>query len=373
MAGPKRFTATRLRLVVIAHAAWMVVLGASQTPADAAPPEPVKVTVGVFMSNIPKVNMVSNSFKFNAYVWFRWDPAAWPPKVQQATPPVGANAAASPDETTTAFGGKTGGGDLLAPSLSGPAATFEIISADGQLVKTPLYLRPGYCCLQVEGERTTFWNVRNFPFDKQRIDIVIEDGSFDAREMLYEPDMKGSGISPGLIVTGFRLSHPTQTVDQFVYETTFGDPALETSGTSPYSRYTFSIPMRRDSWGLFFKLFSGLFVCTTIAMIALFINPMQVDPRFGLCVGGLFGIIGNSYLVSSLLPETSELCYADMLNIIALVMVLLVVIESAFSLSLHLNRGEAGAALAKRLDRWTFVALFVAFAGATIFLTIQAM
>lgn len=329
--------------------------------ARAEPPQPVRVTVGAFMNNVPRVDLVSNSFAFDAYVWFRWDPAAWPPHVQQATAPAGA-AAAEPGE------GASGG-----PQLDGPAATFEIIGVEGEPTKVPLYSRPGYCCVQVKGERHTFWDVRNFPFDRQRIDLVIEDGSYDTRELVYEADGQGSAASRELVVTGFRMSPVAQHVDRYVYETTFGDPALEPGGNSPYSRYTYSIPMRRESWGLFFKLFSGLFVCTAIAMIALFINATQVDPRFGLCVGGLFGIVGSSYLVSSLLPETSELCYADKLHIAGLVTVLVVVIESAISLSLHLNKGEAGAALAKRLDRTTFFALFATYAATTIFLTLQAI
>lgn len=327
--------------------------------------EPVQVTVGVFLNSVPAVDLAANSFTFDAYVWFRWDPADWPPTVQPApVPAVGA---------VDDVGRGVSEPPADEPVISGPAATFEIIGVGGELTRLPLYSRPGYCCVQVKGERNTLWDVRDFPFDRQRLALVIEDGSYDEREVVYVADAAGSGVSRELSVTGFRLKPVEQRVRSYVYETTFGDPALSHEDSSRYSRYEFAVPMRRESIGLFFKLFSGLLVCSTIAMIALFINATQVDPRFGLCVGALFGIIGSSYLVSSMLPQTSELCYADNLHNAALLTVLAVVIESTVSLSMHLNHGAAGAQRARKIDRITFFVLAAVFLAACLWLTLRAI
>ena len=333
-----------------------------QAPAAAGP---TKVTVGMFLNSVPSIDLVSNSFKFDAYLWFRWDPAAWPPKLLQETMPA---AVAEGDAASEAAGTDSGGSEAI-----GPATTFEIIGSDGEVTKIPLYAKPGYCCVQVKGERLNYWDVRNYPFDRQEVVLVVEDGSFDMREVVYEADVQGSGISSELRATGFRTEAPFAEVKPFAYETSFGDPDVDAKDPSRYSRFRFVLPMERESWGLFFKLFTGLFVCAVISMVALFINATQVDPRFGLCVGGLFGIVGSSYLVSSLLPETSELCYADKLHILGLAVVLVVIVESAFSLALHLNHGERGAAAAKRLDRATFAVLATLFAGTATVLTLQAM
>lgn len=337
---------------------------------DAAPAAgPTTVTVGMFLNSVPSIDLVSNSFKFDAYLWFRWDPAAWPPKLQQATVPAAAVA-----HVADGAGARAGAEDAAGePEAIGPATTFEVIGSDGEVTKIPLYAKPGYCCVQVKGERLNYWDVRNYPFDRQEVVLVVEDGSFDMREVAYEPDVQGSGISSELRVTGFRTEAPFAEVTPFAYETSFGDPDVDAKDPSRYSRFRFVLPMERESWGLFFKLFTGLFVCAVISMVALFINATQVDPRFGLCVGGLFGIVGSSYLVSSLLPETSELCYADKLHILGLAVVLVVIVESAFSLALHLNHGERGAAAAKRLDRATFAVLATLFAGTATVLTLQAM
>ncbi len=313
----------------------------SVAAAELADP-PVEVAVGIFLNSISQIDLPANKFAFDAYVWFRWDPSAWPPPSARAQ----------------------------AGAPSSPAETFEIVDAVDVSQKV-LFERPGYCCLQLKGERLSFWDVRDYPFDRQTLQIVVEDASFDGRAVQYVPDSPNSGVSPSLSVPGAMHGASSVREADFTYPTNFGDPDLSTGSQSAYSRLVFEVPVARDGIGVFFKLFTALFVSAGIAMLALFINATQVDPRFGLCVGGLFGIVASGYAVNSVLPDSAGLRYADMLHVAALVCVLLVVIESAFSLSLHLNRGEAGALLAKRLDRLAFFLLLGGF-GLTVFvLTLQ--
>jgi hypothetical protein len=319
--------------------------GAGVARADGAAvdrPQPTRVTVGVFLNNIPSIDLQSNRFSFDAYVWLRWEPSEWPPQGAREDPEAPAS----------------------------PVDSLEFV--DGvEVTKEVVFSRPGYCCVQVKGERLNFWDVRDYPFDRQRLEIVLEDASFDGREVVYVPDTANSASSAELHVPGAIPAQPTILASEFVYPTNFGDPELKPGSQSAYSRVTFALPVDRDGAGVFFKLFTALFVSTAIAMLALFINPTQVDPRFGLCVGGLFGIVASGYAVNSVLPDASGLSYADKLHVAALLCVLLAVLESVYSLALHLNQGEAGAAKAKRLDRLTFAALAGGYALTVVVLTMQ--
>jgi hypothetical protein len=300
---------------------------------------PCRVEVGIFLGAVPQIDLAASRFSFDAYLWFRWDPEAWPPA-----------SARGQDEVP-----------------AGPWETFEIV--DGMEVETRvLASRPGYCCLRVWGDRLNYWDVRDYPFDRQHLSIVVEDASFDAREVVYEIDAANSANSPKLAVPGGVPGTLVASVERFAYPTNFGEPDLATLGESVYSRATFTTPVDRQSTAVFFKLFTALFVSTLVALVALFINPLQVDPRFGLCVGGLFGIVASGYAVSSVLPDASGFSYADKLHMGALVCVVAVVIESAYSLSLHLNHGDAGAARAKRLDRIAFAVVCLGYAGSVIVL-----
>lgn len=339
----------------------LALAAAARAQSQTAQPAATEVKVGVFLNNVPQVSLVENSVTLDAYVWFRWDAGRWPP--------ADSNAAEGAKERGAVLAESEGS----IPNISGPAESFEVIGSSEQ-EKIALYNRPasGYCCVQWKGKRSNFWDVRNYPFDRQEIRFVLEDAAYDDRQLRYVIDAANSGYSDELRIPGFQVQSLRSEVIGFTYPTNFGDPALATDNASRYSRATFVLTARRDGWGLFFKLFTALLVSTFVALLAFFINPTQVDPRFGLCVGGLFGIVASGYAVSSLLPESGEVCYADRLHQAALLVVLATVAESAYSLSLHLNRGERGAAIAKRIDRVSFFVLGIGFLTAVAVLTYGA-
>ena len=94
-----------------------------------------------------------------------------------------------------------------------------------------------------------------------------------------------------------------------------------------------------------------------IAMLAMFIKPTNVDPRFGLGIGGLFAAVANSYATSSLIPDTGIMTLADMVNGVGVWMILLTVIQS--TVSLHIYERLGAEELSRRFDKISFVILAV--------------
>ena len=92
-----------------------------------------------------------------------------------------------------------------------------------------------------------------------------------------------------------------------------------------------------------------------IAMLAMFIKPTNVDPRFGLGIGGLFAAVANSYAVSSLIPDTGIMTLADMVNGVGVWIILLTVIQS--TISLHIYERLHAEELSRRFDRISFAIL----------------
>jgi hypothetical protein len=66
------------------------------------------------------------------------------------------------------------------------------------------------------------------------------------------------------------------------------------NAAQPYNRHRQSIPLVRPNCGYFVKLLFGLFVATAIAFLALFIRPIDLDPRFGLGVGAIFASVTSA-------------------------------------------------------------------------------
>lgn len=104
-----------------------------------------------------------------------------------------------------------------------------------------------------------------------------------------------------------------------------------------------------------FKLIIGLIVSFLISISVLFIKPTYVDPRFGLCVGGLFTTIGNKYIVDSLVPTNHEFTKLDGIHNLTLICIFVIIAISLRSLYVYENRKAKGIKLSAKLDRWSLI------------------
>lgn len=61
-----------------------------------------------------------------------------------------------------------------------------------------------------------------------------------------------------------------------------------------------------------------MYIAFLISVISFTIQVQELEPRFGLPVGGLFATVGNKYIIDSILPETSAFTLVDTLHTLTL-------------------------------------------------------
>ena len=113
--------------------------------------------------------------------------------------------------------------------------------------------------------------------------------------------------------------------------------------------------------------------CYTISCCVFFIKPINTDPRFGLCVGGLFTAVGNKYITDSAVPATNAMTLIDYLHLITFLCIFLIVIQSVISLMIYEKDTDASRALSKKFDRLSFLFVVLLFSSTIIVLTLNAM
>jgi hypothetical protein len=157
------------------------------------------------------------------------------------------------------------------------------------------------------------WNVSDFPFDKQLLRVRIENTLFDNSSLVFLPDIKGSTVDDEEAIDGWIISDFRVFKSENAYHTGFGDsrPGRE---SSVFSQFNMEMRIERDAWGLFMKIFIGMYIAFLIAAISFTPQPSELEPRFGLPVGGLFAAVGNKYIIDSLLPESSSFSLVDTLH-----------------------------------------------------------
>jgi hypothetical protein len=295
--------------------------------------EPRVVQVGVYVDRIFDMSIHDANWSADLFVWFHWT-----------------------------------GLDLE------PGETFQVV--DGTIVareKLTELDRDGahYTLYRITAKITKFFDVRRFPADDHLLTIDLEDTRLQSYQLRYVADAAGSSVSSRVRVPGYRVLRWGMAIKPHGYRTSRGDPRLPSAYRATYSQCVFGIWIARAGLGYYVKLVQGLYAALACALVALFIKPTDVDPRFGLGVGALFAAIGNTYITSTLLPNTEEVTMMDTINGIAMGTIFLTLVQSTISLYLYDRR--AAVALSRLFDRASFLVLLPIVLAINILVPLSAM
>ena len=194
----------------------------------------------------------------------------------------------------------------------------------------------------------------NFPFDTQKIVFGFESSEYTTDDFVFKSDIAGSKLD-SIVLSQFdeweiqNIEFLSSTTN---YNTSFGD--IESSLTT-VPKFEIIVTIKRlSSWLILFKLITGIIVAFLISSCVFWIKPVNTDPRFGLCVGGLFAAIGNKYIVESIVPSTNELTLLDYLHNITFIIIFLIIITSVFSLYLYEKGDEKSQKVSGIIDTTGF-------------------
>jgi len=294
--------------------------------ASAIPPDVVRV--GAYINDIYDVNLSEKSFSVQFWVWFNYDSLA-----------------------------------LRSEDTLMPLATLEIPNAK-EVESDLAFVEAGaphgiWAGKKIRATMKKDWDIRHFPFDEQDLQIELEDSNNDLKRLVYQADTANTCLDPRLSLTNWRVTRFDFSADKKVYNTTYGDPSL--SGNSEYPHAELHIGVERKSqWLLFWSLFTGLYVAFFISSLVFWIDADQVDPRFGLSVGGLFAAVGNKYIVDSILPQSTTFTLVDKLHILTYFFLLLCIILSVISLRIWKKKSPDQSCRFDQRVFWTVVPFYVA-------------
>jgi hypothetical protein len=177
------------------------------------------------------------------------------------------------------------------------------------------------------------WKINNFPFDRQKLRLSIENSQYDAKALVFAADTVGNHFDPRFTLNGWTIDSFKVSTKIKTYATSFGDVNLS-KPQADYGSYRVHIGLHREAMGLFWKMFIGMYLAFFIAFVCFFIHADSVESRFGLSVGSLFAVIGNKYVIDSSLPESASFTLVDTLHGITLFFIFVVIVCTVYALKL---------------------------------------
>ena len=216
------------------------------------------VKVGIYVINIGRLEIATGAFTVDFYLTFRCDGTCDP-------------------ENFEFMNGR---------------ANFTDLQFDG----------PNEKIYRIQASLTADLDMREYPFDSHELRITLEDKSLTSEELIYVVDPETSGIDPAVAVAGWELV----TDWGVVIDDHFYPPWNEY-----YSRYSFSIPIKRATLSAVLKSFFPAVAIVITGLFALFISPSETLARLTINTSAFVGAVLFHLNLTSSVPPLGYLTYAD--------------------------------------------------------------
>lgn len=203
-----------------------------------------------------------------------------------------------------------------------------------------------------EGPLPHKWNLRNYPFDNQKLKYVIETRIDTSLVRMTPMDINTQDILSGdfkYLKDGYELG--LVSVEHDFFQSSFDNIKNYPSGErlKVFERFVYNVELTRKGSFLYFKLFFGAFLSFLISYLVFFINPTKFDTRITLSLGGIFGGVGNKYFVENTMPYVQVLTKADLINnlviLLIIVNIFIVIAQSTEKIKLRWIEKNTNAAI----------------------------
>lgn len=311
---------------------------AASAPDDAEPGQdgPQQVHIGLYMHHVPELDLRTNSYLADFYLWFRW--------------------AGDLDPTETfEFTNLVDGWDVMRV----PIYTNDEGAAEADLLPDGSH----YQVFHVQGRFGHPFDVRDYPFDSQHIVILIEEAEHTPDELVYVVDTGTEEVHDEIDIPGWEIGSVHAVVREVVYDTNFGD-TRRAAGADRYTQLRYSLRVARPVWGNLVMTVLPVAIVMMITFIMFGIESKYFEGRLGLGITSLISAVALQLTASGDLPSTGYLVLLDHIYNISYVVIFLSLLESVVAVRLY-DAGKTDTSY--RLDMLTLAALsFFFFGGITL-------
>jgi len=218
-----------------------------------------------------------------------------------------------------------------------------------------------YWYADIQGTFRHDWDLQNFPFDRHKLQIFIENSYPVATEFQYAVDRKNSVLhDPFLLEDGWRVINFN--VDSYIrnYKTSFADPRA-TTDTVDVSALVITIEIQRTNYLSFIKLIAGVYIAFAVCAICFLLDASDsgiYSAILGLLVGALFAVFVNLQVAESTLGQIDSLTLVAQIHLLTMLYILIgITMETLFFMG---HQGEWSINM-KRIEHISEIVFFVSY------------
>ncbi|XGB41758.1 MAG: hypothetical protein LVS60_16195 [Nodosilinea sp. LVE1205-7] len=287
------------------------------------------IETGIYANHLYDVNVASNTYYLDAYIWFKWNGKIDPVENLELT-----NAVEAWGLTKTV---------LQAENSQLPdGRKYQIIHVQGRFVHP--------------------FQLSRFPLDRQRLTITLENSLYPVDQLVYLPDQQQSGYAESLAVPGWQIRGFDLQSLIHDYKTNFGEP-LPASGKATYSALRYQLTTERPVSYFAWKLLLPLVIVLISGWGAFLLSPKYTDSRLALPVTALLTTVFLQQSYADSIPDVGYLVLLDKIYALAYVLIILSILEAIITADWARADSENALDRIIRLDRQSLIAQSLALVG----------
>jgi len=296
------------------------------------PRGPTLVSIGVFVRQLSALDVVQGQYMFRGHVRSTWcDPRLAFDATEAGTDEKVYVATAAERELAGIWYpagfpvNRAGGLELTERILQ--------VAADGTV----------HSDLNIGVPLHASFDLRRFPFDRQKLALEVESVRWQIDEMVLVEDEMVTGFSADLSMPEWEIMSVGERIEQ----------ADGVRDTRPFSRLLFEIELRRRPGFYLWKVLLPIFIIVAISWSVFWMTDENVASRTRITATGVLTVVAYQFVVAEDLPRIAYLTVLDKLMLLSFGLLAVTVVQS-----LWVGRLQASDfAKAKRLDRmsrWIF-------------------
>ncbi len=144
-------------------------------------------------------------------------------------------------------------------------------------------------------------DLRRFPFDKQKMEIILEDKKNAIDKLIYVPLKEQSGIDKSIAFAGWNIDGwraESSKHDYPVYNET-------------YSQYIFTVDISRIAFNSFIKTFLPVIFILMVVLFSFLLDPDKITTRIGMAGSSLVAAVMFHISITNQIPPVGYMTFAD--------------------------------------------------------------
>ena len=197
-------------------------------------------------------------------------------------------------------------------------------------------------------------DLKQFPFDTQRMEIILEDKDDTIEEVRFLPLKAESGIDPSIVFTGWNIDGWEAKSRRHFYPI-YGET---------YSQYVFSVDISRIALNSFLKTFLPIFFIVLVVMFSFILDTDKITTRLGMAGSSLVASVMFHVSITNQIPPVGYLTFADKVMVLTYFILLAsFIINVAILELLERKRTEFAEKVHRRTEYAMFIAVPLLYAG----------